>query len=111
MESIIDLNNGSLKISDEITVNQDITFTDLHSLAPQNSIWDIGNGYQWIYFSNIKIDNYYFYFRICFYQNTKLYCAEFDFYHQPLPKKRSWEDWNEQEDLQQVKMYDKYLPK
>ncbi len=109
MKNIIDLSNGSLKISDRVTVSKEITFDDLRNFAPENSIWDIGNGYKWIYFSEIKIDNYYFYFRICFYQNTTLSRAEFNFYHQPLPEKRSWEDWSEEKDLQQIKMYDEYL--
>ncbi len=75
---------------------------------PKNSIWDVGNGFKWIYLSDIKINNYYFYFRICF-ENNRLHRVEFSFYHQALPKKRSWDDWTEQEDLQQIKMYDKYL--
>ncbi len=109
MKNIIDLSNGTLKISDEVMVSPNMTFDNLHNLAPQNSIWDVGNGYKWIYFSDIKIGNYYFYFRICFYKNTTLYCAEFDFYNQPFPEKWSWENWSEEKDLRQIKMYNKYL--
>jgi len=64
--TIINLENGDFSIDNNIVIGRDKSYFDILELVPQNRTWDIGNGYKWIYFENVDIENLIFYVNVCF---------------------------------------------
>lgn len=75
---IIDLENGNFHINDEIIVGREKSYSDILELVPKNKTWDIKNGYKWIYFKDIHIDNLVFNIGACF-RNDRIFCIDFGF--------------------------------
>lgn len=105
--NIINLQNGNFHISNEIIIGTDKNYNDILKLAPTNKTWDIKNGYKWIYFNDIAIENLLFYIGVCFY-NDKLFCINFSF-NDKQETKLSWDNWNEKDELNRKDIYDKWL--
>ena len=88
--SIINLQTGDFQITDQISISKTKSFSDVLKLAPNNKIWDLKNGYKWIYFKDIIIDDLFFYINVCFH-DEKLFSIDFFFTEKKL-KKTSWDD-------------------
>ncbi len=107
--SIINTDNGSFRITDAVIITTDKSYSDIRKLAPKNKIWDIKNGYKWIYFNRIEMDNLSFDIGVC-YHNEKLFCIHFGFSNKQK-KKSTWEDWNEKDELDRKDAYEEWLIK
>ncbi|MFD0939382.1 hypothetical protein [Pedobacter boryungensis] len=107
--SIINLQNGNFQIPDKIVFSKDKNYNDILKLVQPNKIWDIQNGYKWIYFDDIEIDKLFFHIGVCFY-NDKLFCIDFSF-TEKQEKNLTWDNWNEKEEVNRKETYDKWLTK
>jgi len=105
--TIINLENGDFSIDNNIVIGRDKSYFDILELVPQNRTWDIGNGYKWIYFENVDIENLIFYVNVCFH-NNRLFCIDFGFVTEQ-EKKLSWDDWSEKEELKRKDIYEEWL--
>ena len=106
---MIDLLTGDFQITNKIIVGRNKTFFDILKLAPTSKTWDIKNGYKWIYFRNINIDNLFFYVGVCFH-NEKLFSIEFSFTEEQQ-EQVSWDNWNEEYELKRKDIYEEWLTK
>ena len=107
--SIIDSETGSFHISSKIVISKDKLYNEILKLAPKNKTWDITNGYKWIYFKNAIIEGLFFNIDVCFH-NEKLFSIDFNFSDKES-KIRSWDSWNENEELKQKDLYENWLTK
>ena len=105
--SIINLQTGDFQITDQISISKTKSFSDVLKLAPNNKIWDVKNGYKWIYFKDIIIDDLFFYINVCFH-DEKLFSIDFFFTEKKL-KKTSWDDYNEDAEIKKKDLYEKWL--
>ena len=105
--AMIDFQTGNFKITDKIIVSQDKSYWDILKLAPTNKTWDIKNGYKWIYFNDIEIENLFFYIGVCFH-NDKLFRIDFGF-SEKQQKNITWDNWNEENELKRKDIYEEWL--
>ena len=66
---IINTENGNFSLNSEMEINANKKFEEVNYFDLDKTINDMGNGYKWIYFKNVKIDNLYFFLNVCFFQN------------------------------------------
>ena len=105
--SIINIENGTFSISEKLIIERKCLYSAILLLVPQNRTWDIGNGYKWIYFENILIEELFFNIGLCF-KNEKLKLIDFTF-HSEKVESLSWKEWSEETELDLKNMYDNWL--
>jgi hypothetical protein len=106
---MIDFQNGNFQITDKIIVGNDKNYNDILKLAPTNETWDIKNGYKWIYFKDILIDNLFFNIGICFH-NDRLFCIDFGFTDKQQ-QNFTWNNWQHEDELKRKDIYEDWLTK
>jgi hypothetical protein len=104
---IINILTGDFYITDKLIIERFKNYNDILKIAPTNETLDIKNGYKWIYFKEIEIDNLFFNIGICFH-NDRLFCIDFGFTFEQQ-KNLTWENWNEENELIRKDIYEKWL--
>lgn len=107
--NIINFKNGNFQITDQLIISKETSYNDLLKLVPENKIWDVKNGYKWIYFEDTEIDELFFNIGICFY-NEVLFSINFSFNDKQM-KNSFWDNWNETAELKRKDIYEKWLTK
>lgn len=105
--TIIDIQNGSFYITEQIVFTKGRNYYDILNLVPTNETWDVQNGYKWIYLKNIELGKLFFFISVCFH-NNKLISIDFGFTDQQK-RDSSWEEWSEKDELQRKENYEKWL--
>ncbi|MFH6935180.1 hypothetical protein [Flavobacterium sp. FlaQc-30] len=103
---IIDINNGNFHLSTNEIITSKDSYSKVLTFESVAHTEDMGNSYEWIYFRNIHIDNFYFFVAVSFYKK-KIKSVNFSFTLKPQEK--DWDNWNEKEELQLKKMFDLWL--
>lgn len=104
---IINEINGNLTF-EKILITPATTYTELRTDFPDNRIWEVGNGYVWIYFSDIVIDDKTFSVAVCF-NGEKLHFVDFSFRFKGEKIITDWSEWTEKYELSQKKKLDQWL--
>lgn len=105
---IINTENGNFNLNAEMVINANKEFAEVSNFDIDKTTNDMGNGYEWIYFKNIKIGNLYFFLNVCFFQKkTKM--INFSFYESQ--KSPSWDNWNENEEKTKQRKFEEWLNK
>lgn len=101
----LDLDNGNFKVSDILTISRNTQFPELLEKFPNNKIWDIKNGYKWIYFDNENISEKKLDISICF-KSENIFEIHFSFSNST---KQSWSEWTAEKELEQKNIYEDWL--
>ena len=101
---MINIKTGEFKIDNDIIIKPNQSFSEIENIIAKNKIWDIKNGYKWVYFKNKNIANLYFNIGICFF-NEKVEMIDFSFTYEQQENK----NWNENDCLDQTDYYEKWL--
>ncbi|WP_313581336.1 hypothetical protein [Chishuiella sp.] len=101
----MDLDNGNFKISDILIISRNTHFSELLEKFPNNKIWDIKNGYRWIYFDNENINEKKLNISICF-KNENIFEIHFSFSNST---QQIWSEWTTEKELEQKNIYDFFL--
>lgn len=104
---IINTVTGNLTF-DKVTISSTTTYSELRVAFPDNRIWEVGNGYVWIYFSDIVIDEKIFFVSVSF-NGEKLHFVDFSFHFKGEKIITDWNDWTEEYELAQKRKFDKWL--
>ncbi len=80
----------------------------LRTAYPDNKIRDMGNGYFWIYFSDIAVGDKTFYPSVCF-DGDRLFMVDFWFKCKGEKIVTDWNDWSEEYERNQQKKFKKWL--
>ena len=106
---ILNTENGNFSLNAEMVINANKEFAEVNSFDIDKTTDDMGNGYEWIYFKNIKIGNLYFFLNVCFFQKkTKM--INFSFSESQI-KNPSWDNWNENEEKTNQRKFEEWLNK
>ena len=106
---IINTENGNFSLNAEMEINANKKFEEVNYFDLDKTINDMGNGYKWIYFKNVKIDNLYFFLNVCFFQNkTKMITFSFS---ETQVKSPSWDNWHENEEKLNQQKFEDWLNK
>ncbi|WP_298119496.1 hypothetical protein [Flavobacterium sp.] len=104
---MIDINTGHIVVNFEIKLGPDIDFEVTNSFNIDKSITDFKNGYKWIHFENLKVNELYLNVNVCFHnEKTKMITfvvSETEF------KAKRWENWSEQEEMEKIAVYENWL--
>lgn len=106
---IINVENGNFSLNAEMVINANKELAEIKTFDIDKTTDDMGNGYEWIYFKNIKIGNLYFFLNVCFFQKkTKM--INF-FFSESQIKNQSWDNWNENEEKNNQRKFEEWLNK
>lgn len=50
----LDTENGDFFLINGVVISSKTTFSSLRELFPDNDIWDVGTGFNWIYFEKMS---------------------------------------------------------
>ncbi|WP_298140818.1 hypothetical protein [Flavobacterium sp.] len=104
---MIDINTGHIVVNFETKLGTDIDFDVTNGFNFDKSITDFKNGYKWIHFENLKVNELYVNLNVCFHhEKTKMITfvvSEIEF------KAKRWENWNEREEMEKVVVYENWL--
>lgn len=103
----IDATNGTLTFG-ALLISSGATCTQLRTAYPDNKIQDMGNGYFWIYFSDIAVGDKIFYPSVCF-NGERLFMVDFWFKCKGEKIVTDWNDWSEEYERNQQKKFKKWL--
>lgn len=106
---MLELQSGRFKISDNLVISHDKSYDDLIKLVPTSKTWDIKNGYKWVFFNEVVIDDLIFDIGVCF-RDNKLFSIEFGF-SEKQQQNISWDNWNEADELKRKDIYEQWLTK
>lgn len=101
--NIIDIENGSFTLNSGMVLKARQHFEDVDRFAIPKTVTDMKNGYEWIYFSNLKIENLYFNLSVCFFKQKAKFIT-FSFSDSDSdPTAKSWSDWIETDEEKKSK--------
>jgi len=103
---IIDTINGNFYLSLEEVIGNSKPYSEILTYKSIDRIWNVGNGYDWIYFKNIQIDTLYFFIAICFFEK-KVKSIDFSFVSEL--KSLSWDNWSEADELKKKDVFEFWL--
>lgn len=104
---IINKTNGCLTF-EEVVLSPQTAYTSLRLAFPNNNIWEVGNGYVWIYFSDIVIADKTFHLSVCFF-HEQLHSVDFWFQCKGEKNIADWNEWSEEYELAQQRKFDQWL--
>jgi len=104
---IINTENGSFRLNAEMVINADKEFAEVNSFEIDKATDDMGNGYEWIYFKNVNINDLYFSISVCFFKKKTKY-INFSFSESQVINP-SWDNWNENEELTNQRKFEEWL--
>lgn len=106
---IINTENGNFSLNSEMIINANKDFSEVNSFDIGKSTNDMGNGYVWIYFKNVKSGNLYFFINVCFFKKkTKMITFSFS---ETKIKNQNWDNWNENEEQANQRKFEEWLNK
>ena len=106
---IINIDNGNFSLNAEMVIYANKEFAEVNSFDIDKTTNDMGNGYEWIYFKNIKIGSFYFFLNVCFFKNkTKMIIFSFS---ESQVENPSWDNWNENEQITNKINFEDWLNK
>ncbi len=103
---IIDIHNGSFHLNNNEIISRKSSYSEIISYKSTDHAQNMGNGYGWIYFRNIFIDNLYFFLAVSFYKET---IKSINFSFSPKPQEMNWDNWDQKEELELKKLFDEWL--
>lgn len=107
--NIIDIENGSFTLNSGMVLKARQHFEDVDRFAIPKTVTDMKNGYEWIYFSNLKIENLYFNLSVCFFkQKAKFITFSFS---DSDPTAKSWSDWIETDEEKKIQKFEDWINK
>jgi hypothetical protein len=107
---LINIQSGEIIISEEISICKGESLDNfgriIRSISQAIEIDDFQNGYKWIRTKNTSVNNQYFSFGFCFW-NDKLKSVNFCVSANKLVD--TWNDWSKEKELAAKKYYESWL--
>lgn len=94
---IINIKDGSLCISEVLTIYTNSLYKDVESTLSLYRSWNVGNGYKWLYLDNVNIENLDFNITLCF-KSEIINLINFSFYESGK-NYQLWNDWSKEKEL------------
>jgi hypothetical protein len=104
---IINIENGNFTLNSKMALKANQNFDEVNNFNIHKTTSDMGNGYEWIYFKNLKIENLYFFLNICFLKHEVKFIT-FTFSHSDSTN-RSWNDWVEVDEEKESQKLEDWL--
>ncbi|GJH40768.1 hypothetical protein RCZ04_13180 [Capnocytophaga sp. HP1101] len=104
LNTFLNTHNGDFLLIEGETITVNTTFSTLRERFPNNKIWNVGTGYYWLYFSDCLFEEKLFNVSLCF-KGEELKFLSFAM----KEKQTSWDDWSEEQELQNEEYYDQWL--
>jgi hypothetical protein len=107
---MIDKRNGHIIISPDVELAPNDSFDKIKKLdiGENQEVHDMKTGYKWLDLQNVKIDNEYFIFSFCFF-NDKLEMLRFVVDNKKFVLKENWDSWTEEEERANERKYKKWV--
>ena len=107
MKTIIDFKTGNINLSGKIMISKDQRYNEISKLKLIKNTWDVANGYKWIYFLPIEIEQLNYQISACYFEE-QLSTINLSFHQIDSPQK-TWNDWSEEKELSMEKTYEDWL--
>ncbi len=109
---MINQDNGNIKINDKPIINQNSDFDSINkmNLGEKQEVDNVGSDWISLEIKNLKTSG--FYFNITF-RFLKKYLKEVSLVlsEEKFDSKDNWSNWNEQEEREKIKFYQKWIEK
>ena len=104
--SIID-SLGNIHLNHHVIIHKNLSLDDINNSLLDYNIYDVKNGYLWVYLDKINIGDFNFQINLCFYQK-KIWGVDIKFFHK-YEKEFCWETWQKEQKLNKQRQYNLWL--
>ena len=98
---------GNIHLNHHVIIHKNLLLDDINNSLLDYDIYDVKNGYLWVYLDKINIGDFNFQINLCFYQK-KIWGVDIKFFHK-YEKEFCWETWQKEQELNKQRQYNLWL--